>query len=323
MDIKLVESLQGINLVEAFNNWTYKPSQDPKTLVFDFYLLSALPEPKRDENLKVALEDSRKVLYNFLKNEILHAIKFVIADEFNHIYVLNKKQDVIAFLESYGFKVTCKKGYPGFKADRAEEFVKAAEVAFTKFKWYKDFGGKYWSFICKAWLELFNQQDKSLGVLAADIDHIYNIEHNTGLLYSKLDGYTFLKSVLNFKRDSKHEYNFFDKVSSDLKLFAAAVIKDAEGTDYEGWLKGDKSTRFFPRQDEKVIIKDSKYIYNFIPSFVTNMSGKIDKTYSINEAKVINNFKYIPLLPMNRLYLVETVNGERLLIDERGLKSGS
>ena len=156
--------------------------------------------------------------------------------------------------------------------------------------------------------------------MAADIDHIWDIEHHTGLLYSKLKGYGFLKSILDFKKYSKSEYNFFEYVSSDLKLFAAAVLKDAQGTDYEGWLKGDKSQRFFPRQDEKVEITDSRYVYNYIPSFVNNMNEKIVNRYSTSEARVLNNFKYLPFLPMQRLYLVETAAGERLLIEERGIK---
>ena len=319
MKDELIRQLQGIKLYEAFNTWTYSPTKNRKTLVYDFYLLNALPEPK-DENLKVALDDSRKVLYTFIKNQMLHTLKYVIADEFSHIFVLNKKSEVIEFLESHGIECTHKTGTPGFKTDRAVDFVKAAEEAFVKFQWYEKFGGKPWNLICKAWLELYNQGDKSLGVLAADIDHIWDIEHHTGLLYSKLKGYGFLKSILDFKKYSKSEYNFFEYVSSDLKLFAAAVLKDAQGTDYEGWLKGDKSQRFFPRQDEKVEITDSRYVYNYIPSFVNNMNEKIVNRYSTSEARVLNNFKYLPFLPMQRLYLVETAAGERLLIEERGIK---
>lgn len=319
MDTKLVEQLKNIQLYEAFNTWTYSPTKNRKTLIYDFYLLNALPEPK-DENLKIALNDSRKVLYNFIKNEMLHTLKYVIADEFTHVFTLNRKQDVFDFLESRGIECTHKEGEPGFKIDEAVSFIKAAGEAFTKFKWYEKFGGKYWSFICKAWLELYNQENKSLGVLAADIDHLYNIQHHTGLLYSKLKGYSFLKSVLDFKKYSKSEYNFFEYVSSDLKLFAAAVLKDAQGTDYEGWLRGDKSQRFFPKQDDKVEIKDSRYIYNYIPSFVNNMDESIVNKYSVSEARVLNNFKYLPFLSMQRLYLVETTAGEKLLIDERGIK---
>ena len=35
--------------------------------------------------------------------------------------------------------------------------------------------------------------------------------------------------------------------------------------------------------------------------------------------KKLNNFKYLPYLPLQRLYLVETLAGEKLLVDERGL----
>ena len=318
MNDRLIKQLQEIKLDEAFNNWTYTPSTDPQTLVYDFYLLNALPEPK-DENLKVALRDSRNVLYNFLKNEILHTVKYVIAQEFLHIFVLNREEDVTQFLASYHVNYKHTEDAWELATEESENFVKAAETAFKKFKWYEKFGGEQWSKICRAWLELYNQTDKSLGVLAADIDHIYNIEHHTGLLFSKLKTHGFLYDVLNFKRDSKSEYNFFEHVSSDLKLFAAAVLKDALGTDYEGWLKGDKSQRFFPRQNEKVQIVNSYYVYNSLPSFVNNMSESITNKYSISEARVLNNFKYLPLLSMQRLYLVETVVGEKLLVDERGL----
>lgn len=318
MDIRLVEQVQ--ELFEIVNSWLYTPAKDKEKLIYDFYLLNALPTPK-DDNLRFTLEESRKRLYNYLKIYILHTIKYIVARELIHSFDFNLENKVKELFTKYSISYQEVGNDWKLKVKEDLDLILCAKEAFNTFNWYPAFGGKRWVKICDAWLELNNQENKSLGVLAADIDYIFDIEHNTGLLFNKLKGFDFLKDLLDFKRVAKYEYDLFEKVSPELKTFSAAILKDVYNTTYEEWLKNPKATQQnFYKQNEVVEIVDRRYIYNHIPKYVDNIDSKICSNPRLNEGVILNNFKYTPLFSFYRLYLIETKNKERILVDSRGLK---
>jgi hypothetical protein len=98
------------------------------------------------------------------ENELLNALTYLITQEFQHIYLLNRREDIDKFIESHKVK----------GRDETVNFIETAEKAFTRFKWYPKFGGKCWSKICRAWLE-------------KDIESIYTLSHNTGKLVDKIE----------------------------------------------------------------------------------------------------------------------------------------
>jgi hypothetical protein len=123
------------------------------------------------------------------------------------------------------------------------DFVDIAEAAFGggELSWAGAYGGKPWANICDGWQKLKNSPKEQLSIW---IDHIYDLQHNTDTVFNKLqsyykesEGWSWIKRALDFKFKSTNVYQFFDKVSPDLKNFAAAVIKDMSGTDFESWAK--------------------------------------------------------------------------------------
>jgi len=65
-----------------------------------------------------------------------------------------------------------------------EDFVKLCEYAFRNMSWSPSYGGKNWANICKGYLLLkdSNTTDK----MSVAIDHVYDLEHNTGAALNKV-----------------------------------------------------------------------------------------------------------------------------------------
>lgn len=120
-----------------------------------------------------------------------------------------------------------------------ETFVTVARKMFDNSYWADTYGGPKWSAICTAWMNLYNAE--SLRDQMVWIDHVYDLQHNTGTVFNKLreysnsGGYEWLKTTLDFKYASTHPYEIFEKCSSQMKRLAAYVLHMNFGTSYEQW----------------------------------------------------------------------------------------
>jgi hypothetical protein len=110
-----------------------------------------------------------------------------------------------------------------------EDFVKLCEYAFRNMSWSPSYGGKNWANICKGYLLLkdSNTTDK----MSVAIDHVYDLEHNTGAALNKVKDFyitdkkgkeqiTWLQDALDEKRDATNMKPLLNKCSSDMRKLA-------------------------------------------------------------------------------------------------------
>lgn len=126
-------------------------------------------------------------------------------------------------------------------------FVEFALAIFTKGIWSSKFGGDAWATIAAAWLKL--NAARGLNDMAVWIDHIYDLQHNTGSVLNKLDTYakagrfTWLKDALDNKRDIKDPRALLKLVSPQMRMLASAAIKASGGGTAEDYEKKQQAER--------------------------------------------------------------------------------
>ncbi|MEI7480423.1 MAG: DUF5662 family protein [bacterium] len=135
-----------------------------------------------------------------------------------------------------------KASYQAIKATKIPsiDFMKLASDAFGELHWSSMYGGPKWESIADAWISLYYaESDRDL---VTYIDHVYDLQHNTSTVFNKLhsyyknSSYEWIKKALDYKYSTESLYDLFGITSPDLQRFAAAVIKDSQGTTVEEWL---------------------------------------------------------------------------------------
>jgi hypothetical protein len=86
-----------------------------------------------------------------------------------------------------------------FKDD--ESMIYFAQSCFRYLSWDHDYGGTAWEAACVAWRKL--NRSKSIGDIIVAIDHIFDLQHNTGFLLNKV----FLFSDSFFLKTDPFQYN--------------------------------------------------------------------------------------------------------------------
>ena len=111
-------------------------------------------------------------------------------------------------------------------------FVTGAQTVFSKFEWPDDYGGNSWAGICDGWLRLYKA--KTVSDLYVAIDHIYDLQHNTGSVFNKVEKYlkdkvgiNWLAKALNLKAKIKNIHTILPMCSSDMRKIALMVLKRA------------------------------------------------------------------------------------------------
>jgi hypothetical protein len=104
-------------------------------------------------------------------------------------------------------------------------FIEVAKFLFTDTHWGAQYGGSKWANICDGWLKLSDAKTNLMKMVY--IDHIFDLEHNTGSLLNKVERYAvggqwdWIKTALDYKRNStKPIVDFIDKISPQLKELA-------------------------------------------------------------------------------------------------------
>ena len=131
------------------------------------------------------------------------------------------------------------------------EFVKTCEGIFgLKTFWSDSYGGGAWVQVCKGWRELNNTAPTDYNKLATYIDHMYDIEHNNGSIFNKIERYAdksakktyhhgfrvvsrttgefgWIKEFLNYKAAAKNMHNVLVRCSTSMQKLASPVLKAA------------------------------------------------------------------------------------------------
>lgn len=339
-----------IILNELYDNWEYNGPDDgdKEKKLYDFYVLTFLP-PSSDEGLEMAREAAIEKVVDSTANDFLLAVPFAICAEFRHIFDRNESDDLkewfqekgkLEFLKKYALTYQALKstdtsvwidvdkirrsladndqGYKNsYRAVKStgiswKEFAEIAQDAFVELEWAGSFGGQPWSNIAKGFLSLYNAsniKDKMVYV-----DHIYDLQHNTGSVFTKVrtyykEGYSWLKKALDKKAKVSSVYELFGDCSSYVKTFAAAALKNpasGEGTTFEAWAKSkgvfktkvstekspeDSTSSGFQVGDKVMILKKMEHMgkdgkINWVGSMDDSIGkqGEITALYRTNSA---------------------------------------
>ena len=127
--------------------------------------------------------------------------------------------------------------------------------------WNRQYGGKAWAGIANAWTKL--NAAKTPDDMMVWIDHIYDLQHNTGSLFNKEEeykkdsvqgfssrGYSWIQKALDHKRDAESPYALFEKISPGMRRISGFVMKAGTGETYHGWReKESKKEKEDPNAD--------------------------------------------------------------------------
>ncbi len=112
------------------------------------------------------------------------------------------------------------------------EFVKQTIEAFDQRNgWELDYGGKAWQDICEAWIML--HEADNFNTISVAIDHIYDLQHNTGFVLNKIPEYkeSWVEKALNHKARVKDIRELFPYCSSDMRKLGQQAMR-AVGAKY-------------------------------------------------------------------------------------------
>ncbi len=186
--------------------------------------------------------------------------------------------------------------------------------------WASRFGGEAWLRIAQAYknlLEATSTQDKIVWC-----DHAYDLQHNTGTVFNKIQGYyssgfDWIKNALDWKRDNTSIKEFRERVSPQLKPIVDYVAKHGG----EGSLLGIE-------HEIPQIIQLQKEIKREVPNVSVEYA-------SANNVKIGDRLRYSPQYLQhfskeiqdnhsNYIFIVVTTDDTQMvLVKEGGNKNGS
>lgn len=228
---------------------------------------------KLAENLIFVKDYNFDKIIEYLKMEFLKVLPFAVAAEFRHIFDDNISDSIqVFFKEKFGdiglrfitqYAMTYHASTKGWKRQATEneanrkkeetstyvtsyvgiksglkktglswaDFMKMANKCFTELIWSQSYGGTNWANIANAYSKLAKAEDRPSKAIW--IDHVYDLEHNTGSVFTKVKRYKkngtyeWIKKALDFKAKLEKPKDFnklVDKASSDLQAFVWAYV---------------------------------------------------------------------------------------------------
>jgi hypothetical protein len=111
------------------------------------------------------------------------------------------------------------------------QFIDMCLYLFGNFHWRSSYGGPKWVEVVNGWKRLYTAKTKSELYIA--IDHVYDLQHNTGTVLNKVKNYyvknslSWLATALDFKASAKSIYQLLPRCSSDMRKLANEVFKSA------------------------------------------------------------------------------------------------
>lgn len=204
------------------------------------------------------------------------------------------------------------------------EWITLCGKLFKDGAWYRGYGGRAWYRICEGWLML-NRATSISGNFAAismlqkgskmpdvqipmgvAIDHIYDLQHNSGSVLNKLKsyyedgGYNWLSESLDFKRYIKSLHELLPFTSSALKSIALPILKDKLGSTQEDSLKKISIDNSLEAKNANEYVFSSLYHspnYGYISYHYYNGKGiKPSKVVRVVDAKVVTSSE-LSILP--------------------------
>jgi hypothetical protein len=109
---------------------------------------------------------------------------------------------------------------------KKQDFVKVAKEIFGM-NWEESYGGQPWVNICDAWFRL--DRAKSFDDVSVSIDHVYDLQHNSGFALNKLEVYreSWVARALDRKRDATDIRQLIPYASGGAKKLALQMLRAA------------------------------------------------------------------------------------------------
>jgi hypothetical protein len=154
-----------------------------------------------------------------------------------------------------------------------DQFSDVLISVYDDISWAGSYGGKNWAKIAKAYKKLLAANTLPMKIVY--IDHAYDLQHNTGSVFTKVKAYykedsgnlNWLAKALDWKRDAQDIRDYYDKVSLSLRSLVGWVAKKFGLTVEERFPFGKEDTSVAkksstePSPFETTSILGSKVIY--------------------------------------------------------------
>lgn len=338
--------------ISGINNYEYKIPDDRKEMLSDFYSMTLLDKnPKRYKNEDVGMVVNHVISSAIpkMKKLFLDDVFFAIVSELSHAFDEDsfsgsthlESDDINIIFDNFVKRMNFNKIDPDELEDyisssgsshRSYAFrnyhmlkaleetggsrydvVKGAYILFSKSEdWTINFGGKNWAMICSGWMRLFNAS--SISEIIVAIDHLVDLEHNTGSLFDKLEtwisnkdgspddnSWDWIEEFLDRKRES--EGVVLDNLSTGFMPIFYRAYKDSHGRTREDRINESKEVDRW-----REIIDNDPDMLSQIPNKVLADISKNDKIIesAILEAKpevLLNTSDYFIKRFYNSLYL--------------------
>ena len=142
------------------------------------------------------------------------------------------------------------------------------------------YGGKAWAMVADAYTKLSVATTQGEQMVA--IDHVYDLEHNNGTLFTKIKeysgdgGYKWIRLALDFKRNIRDSFSLYNQVSPGLRgPFAYALHQAGAGT-VQSYLEKKVETKRLQVGDLFYLITDRNKFMSIINT---------SKVYTVNPPK--------------------------------------
>jgi hypothetical protein len=157
------------------------------------------------------------------------------------------------------------------------EAIHMMEELFLELDWEHRYGGKAWSNICDAWIKLYNA--KTPEEIIIWVDHIYDLQHNSGVVFNKLDtykehgmdvttAYNWLKKALDKKKNMENIFDLVSRASPKMKEVGTRAAKERYHETEESYQVKERKKR-------------EKELGPRIPIFLRELVNNLNSAYRI------------------------------------------
>ncbi len=103
-------------------------------------------------------------------------------------------------------------------------YFRQAQHRFRNYDWDSAYGGSPWAEIAQAGYDMW-KEDLSSGEIIMALDHVFDLQHNSGMIFDKWP--EIIKSAASDKEvlDIKYLANDFQELTSRLLNFSGATLK--------------------------------------------------------------------------------------------------
>jgi len=205
--------------MESVLNLSYLPDRNSlKENFFDFYAINSMYMPSKtgEDDISNTIEYFKEINIKWWKKQLIQDVYKCIELEGEHITdsveedydqikqtLIKNKIDPSETLDKIIDRENINK----------ELSVRIYKTLFKELTWDEQYGGKAWYDICLLWERL--NQEENMNKIIFLIDRIFDIEHNTNVLLTKLSKYReWIKNALDLKYNVRNVREY-EKYSSE------------------------------------------------------------------------------------------------------------